>query len=155
MMQIPSLDVRDAYLTILQCESMPRDFHDACEDDFEKCVPDQRDGALMWQKHFLAFLESRFSVHVCKACPSLISTDGCLHKVNSRLRVAPDSEDRRRKDTAYCRMGPSTAVSTCWKRFQIQTGVAHTRIAAPCLLQFISSTVPRSSSVAEARRQYL
>ena len=89
-----TLDVRDAYLTVPQRErvraSMPRDFHDAYEYDFEKCVPGQRDGALMWREHFLAFLESRFSVHVCTACPSLISIDGsmCLLHVDDMFLVA-------------------------------------------------------------------
>ena len=91
------LDIRDAYLTVPQRErvraSMPRDYSDAFEYEFERCVPGQRDGALLWREHFLEFLRSRFEVKVCKACPSLFSIDGymCLMHVDDMFLIAKRS----------------------------------------------------------------
>ncbi|CAE7254302.1 unnamed protein product [Symbiodinium sp. CCMP2592] len=89
-----TLDVKDAYLTVPQAEkvraSMPRDYSDQFEYDFEMCIPEQRDGALRWRERLINYLRTKFEV---KACPALISIDGqnCLLHVDDLFIVGKRS----------------------------------------------------------------
>ncbi|CAE7785457.1 unnamed protein product [Symbiodinium sp. CCMP2592] len=92
-----TLDVKDAYLTVPQAEkvraSMPRDYSDKFEYDFEMCIPGQRDGALRWRERLINYLRTKFEVKVCEACPALISIDGqnCLLHVDDLFIVGKRS----------------------------------------------------------------
>ncbi|CAE7244151.1 unnamed protein product [Symbiodinium sp. CCMP2592] len=92
-----TLDVKNAYLTVPQAEkvraSMPRDYSDQFEYDFEMCIPGQRDGALRWRERLINYLRTKFEVKVCEACPALISIDGqnCLLHVDDLFIVGKRS----------------------------------------------------------------
>ncbi|CAE6959415.1 RE2 [Symbiodinium sp. CCMP2592] len=73
--------------------SMPRDYSDQFEYDFEMCIPGQRDGALRWRERLINYLRTKFEVKVCEACPALISIDGqnCLLHVDDLFIVGKRS----------------------------------------------------------------
>ena len=87
--------IRDAYLEVPPGErviaSMPADYSQKSEYEFDRCIPGQRDGSLKWHDYLMSYLKTKCKVEVCKACPAIVIVDGgrMIVHVDDMMVVAP------------------------------------------------------------------
>ena len=68
-------DISDAYLQVPQKQPRVVRLGDTSF-VILKCLPGQRDGALLWYQHFVSVLESKMKLEVCKELPCLLKCGG-------------------------------------------------------------------------------